>query len=134
MVHKRLCFDRFLLSSPRLWSKLKLRLAVIALLDQWAFIAFRILRTANLPAMPDKVDVKRVMLLRRDQFSHSFVRLFIAEALRNQPNSFCYSQNMYVHRKYFFITGEQQDAGRRLRADSSEGCKKFPGLLDWRCV
>src|SRR5262245_30051500 len=119
MVHKRSSVDRFLLSPSRS-AESKSILAVITLLDQRAFIAFRILWTTNLPTMPDKVDVKRVMFLLRNQFFHPFVRLLITEPLRNQPNSFCNSENMYVHRKYFLITREQQDAGRCLRPNTRE--------------
>jgi hypothetical protein len=58
MVHNRSRFDRFLLSPKGAESESKLRLAVITLLNQGTFIAFRILGTTNLPAMPDKVDVE----------------------------------------------------------------------------
>src|SRR5882672_2304964 len=76
------------------------------------------------------------MLLRRNQFFHPFVRLFISEPLWNQPNSFCYSQNMYVHRKYFFLHANNKtqaavlgptpasDVRNSLASSTGDVCKK----------
>jgi len=82
----------------------------------------------------DKVDVKRVVLIRGNQFFHEAVGLFVIEFLWDQTDPFCYPKNMSVHRKYFPITCEQQNTGCRLGTDTREGCKKYSAILDWGCL
>jgi hypothetical protein len=104
---------------------------IVAIVDEAAIFAARVLRAADLPAMSYQVYVRFIVARCWYSFGHRSMSLLIRAFFGQQTQAAGDPKDVDVDRKQRTIAGKQQRAGCSLWADAFKAQEKPSGQVEW---